>query len=86
MREFDDNNIPKDMEDLCQMLLKKEQTVSQDSLFRKDIFKKTSQKIEDQNEARVIQDIARLIVPSAKTLATYGATHLDHLIEGVNEG
>ena len=86
MREFDDDNIPKDMEDLCQMLLKKEQTVPQDSLFRKDIFKKTSRKIEDRNEARVIQDIARLIVPSAETLATYGATHLDHLIEGVNEG
>ena len=86
MREFDDDNIPKDMEDLCQMLLKKEQTVPQDSLFRKDIFKKTCRKIEDRNEARVIQDIARLIVPSAETLATYGATHLDHLIEGVNEG
>ena len=25
-------------------------------------------------------------MPSAETLATYGATHLDHLIEGVNEG
>jgi len=85
MREFDDDNILKDMEDLCQMLLKKEQTVPQDSLFRKDIFKKTCRKIEDRNEARVIQDIARLIVPSAETLATYGATHLDHLIEGVNE-
>jgi len=86
MREFDDDNIPKDMEDLCQMLLKREQTVPQNSLFRKDIFKKTCRKIEDRNEARVIQDIARLIVPSAETLATYGATHLDHLIEGVNEG
>ncbi len=86
MCEFDDDNIPKDMEDLCQMLLKKEQIVPQDSLFRKDIFKKTCRKIEDRNEARVIQDISRLIVPSAETLATYGATHLDHLIEGVNEG
>jgi hypothetical protein len=27
-----------------------------------------------------------LIVPSAETLATYGATHLDPLIESVNEG
>jgi len=26
-----------------------------------------------------------LVVPSAETLATYGATHLEHLIEGVNE-
>ena len=42
-----------------------------DSLFRDDLFEKTCRKI----EARVIQDIARLIVPSAETLATYGATH-----------
>ena len=27
-----------------------------------------------------------MIVPSAQTLATYGATHLDHLMESVNEG
>ncbi len=86
MRDFDDDNITKGMEDVCQMLLKKDQTVPQDSLFRKDIFKKTCRKIEDRNEARVIQDISRLIVPSAETLATYGAIYLDHLIEGVNEG
>lgn len=74
MREFDDDNLPKDMEDLCQKLLK-----------RSKMFLRT-RKIEDRNEARVIQVISRLIVPSAETLATYGATHLDHLIEGVNEG
>jgi hypothetical protein len=34
----------------------------------------------------VIQDITRLIVPSAQNLAIYGATHLVHLIESVNEG
>ena len=85
LREYDDDNIPLDMENLCKILVKKEQSVPQDSLFRNDIFKKTCRKIEDRNEARVIQDIARLIVPSAETLATYGATHLDHLIEGVNE-
>ncbi|MCJ1385854.1 hypothetical protein MMC17_008978, partial [Xylographa soralifera] len=86
MREFDDDDIPKNMEDLCQTLLKEEQPVPLDSLFRRDIFKKTCRKIEDRNEARVIQNISRLIVPSAETLATYGAIHLDHLIEGVNEG
>jgi hypothetical protein len=71
---------------LCRILLEKEQTVPQDSLFRDDLFEKTCRKIQDRNEARVIQDITRLIVPSAETLATYGATHLDHLIESVNEG
>jgi hypothetical protein len=34
----------------------------------------------------IIQDITRLIVPSAKNLAIYGDRHLDHLIENVNEG
>ncbi len=86
MREFDDNDIPEDVKDLCQTLLKRDQTVPQNSLFRNDIFKKTCRKIEDRNEARVIQDIAQLIVPSAETLVTYSATNLDDLIEGVNEG
>ncbi|KAI2619935.1 hypothetical protein GGR54DRAFT_601860 [Hypoxylon sp. NC1633] len=71
---------------LCRILLEKKQTVPQDSLFRDDVFEKACRKIQDRNEARVVQDITRLIVPSAETLATYGATHLDPLIESVNEG
>ena len=71
---------------LCRRLLESTQDVPKDSLFRDDLFEKTCQKIQDRNEARVIQDISRLIVPSAETLATYGATDLDRLIEGVNEG
>jgi hypothetical protein len=34
----------------------------------------------------VIRDLSQLIVPSAQTLATYGATYLNPLIESVNEG
>jgi hypothetical protein len=34
----------------------------------------------------IIRDIGLLIVPSAQTLATYGAKHLKLLAEGVNEG
>ena len=71
---------------LCRILLEKEQTLPQDSLFRDDIFDKACRKMQDRNEARIVQDITRLIVPSAETLATYGATHLDPLIESVNEG
>ncbi len=71
---------------LCRRLLESEQDVPKDSLFRDDLFEKTCRKIQDRNETRVIQDISRLIVPSAETLATYGATNLDHLIEGANEG
>lgn len=70
---------------LCRRFLESEQNVPKDSLFRDDLFEKTCSKIQDRNEARVIQDISRLIVPSAETLATYGAIELDHLIEAVNE-
>jgi len=34
----------------------------------------------------VIRDISQLIVPSAQTLATYGATYFNPLTESVNEG
>ncbi|KAK0949657.1 hypothetical protein LTS16_026935, partial [Friedmanniomyces endolithicus] len=60
--------------------------IPEHSLFRDDLFKATCKKIQDKNEARVIQDITRLIVPSAETLTTYGATHLQLLVESVDEG
>ena len=71
---------------LCRRLLESEQDVPKDSLFRDDLFDRTCRKIQDRNETMVIRDIALLIVPSAQTLAIYGATHLDHLNESVNEG
>ncbi|KAK0769467.1 hypothetical protein LTR59_017014 [Friedmanniomyces endolithicus] len=71
---------------LCSSLLEKEQTISLESLFRDDLFKTTCRKITDRNEAMVIRDIAQLIVPSAQTLATYGAKRLERLTESVNEG
>ena len=80
-----DLGITSESKDLYLSLLDLEQTVPTDSLFRDDLFEKTCRKLEDRNEARVIQDIGRLIVPSAETLATYGATHIDYLTEGVNE-
>jgi hypothetical protein len=86
MREFDDDDIPKNVRDLCRTLLDTEQTVPQDSLFRDDRFKKTCRNIQDRNESMVIRDIGLLIVPSAQTLATSGATHLNHLYETTNEG
>ncbi|QSZ31117.1 hypothetical protein DSL72_000680 [Monilinia vaccinii-corymbosi] len=71
---------------LCRSLLEKEQATPKDSLFNDDIFDMVCQKIRGRNEQRVILDIARLIVPSAESLASYGATHLDVLVEGANEG
>ena len=69
-----------------QTLLSAEQPVLNDSLFRDDIFKSTCRNIQDRNETRVIRDISLLIVPSAETLATYGATNVQSLIESTNEG
>jgi len=69
----------------CKTLLDSEQTVPKDFLFRDDIFRATCDKVQDRNEARVIRSITPYIVPSAEDLETLGATHLEHLIEGVNE-
>lgn len=82
----DGEGIDEESKVLCETLLEKDQTVPQDSLFDDSIFEATCRKVQDRNEARIIQDISRLIVPSAETLATYGSTHLECLIESVNEG
>ena len=70
----------------CRTLLEAEQTVLEDSLFQDDLFDETCEMIQDRNEAKVIQDIARLIVPSAQSLAIRGAKRFKILIESVNEG
>lgn len=75
-----------DSKALCRQLLEKEQSLPENSLFHDDLFESTCEKIHNRNEARVVQDISRLIVPSAESLATYGAKHLEVLIESVNEG
>lgn len=48
---------------------------SPDSLFRDDLFDKTCENIRNRNKVVIIR---ALIVPSAQTLAIYGATHLDY--------
>ena len=86
MREFEDDDIPTNITILCKNLLESDQKFPQDTLFRNDLFKKTCEKIRNRNETMVIRDVGLLLVPSAQTLATYGATHLNHLYECVNEG
>lgn len=83
--DIDDDNKGQNMKALCKTLLESDQTVLRDSLFREDLFKKTCEKIRNRNEAVVVQDITRLIVPSAENLAIYGAKHLNILYESVNE-
>jgi len=70
----------------CRDMLEAEQTVPNNSLFRDDLFNKTCAMIHNRNEPKVVQDIARLMVPSAQTLALYGAAHLEKVVETVNEG
>ncbi|KAH7157795.1 hypothetical protein B0J13DRAFT_650443 [Dactylonectria estremocensis] len=70
---------------LCHALLETTQPVPKESLFDDDSFDRACEKLQSKNEARVIQDISRLIVPSAKQLSLR-AQHLERLIEGVNEG
>ncbi|CAN8103113.1 unnamed protein product [Discula destructiva] len=72
--------------DLCNTLLHQQQDTPENSLFRNDIFEASSNKIRVRNEARVIQDISRLLIPSAETLTTYGASNLKMVVESVNEG
>ncbi|KAJ3569085.1 hypothetical protein NPX13_g6197 [Xylaria arbuscula] len=79
-------DVTSDSKTLCKSLLERKQTFPENSLFRDNLFDSTCQKIHNRNEARVIQDISRLIVPSAESLATYGAEHLESLTESVNEG
>ncbi|POS69146.1 hypothetical protein DHEL01_v212459 [Diaporthe helianthi] len=71
--------------DLCGTLLKSEQNVPHDSLFSDEFFEETCEMIQERNEAKVVQDIARLIVPSAQSLSIRGSRHLRILIESVNE-
>lgn len=70
---------------LCQELLKKAQPVPKDSMFNDDLFESTCEDIANRKEARVIQDIGRLIVPAPEELFRRGAKHLKHLIETVDE-
>ncbi|OAX80101.1 hypothetical protein ACJ72_05570 [Emergomyces africanus] len=70
---------------VCETLLGSYQSHPENSLFQDDLFDEACQKLQGKNESRVAQDIARLIVPSAETLTTYGAKNLRHLVETVNE-
>ncbi len=67
-------------------LLQMEHTAPNDTLFRDDVFYTACRNLRDKNEARVIQDIARLLAPSPEALAAFGASNLDVLVESVNEG
>ncbi|KAH9822829.1 54S ribosomal protein [Teratosphaeria destructans] len=80
------SGVTKASREWCKNVLDQEQTYPLDTLFQDDLFSATIESIQDKNETRVIRDIALLIVPSAEVLAIRGATHLECLIDSVNEG
>ena len=70
---------------LVRDLLSGEQAVPKETLFDDDIFVDACRNLENKNEARIIQDISRLIVPSAESLALRNKNY-KRLVESVNEG
>lgn len=70
---------------LCRILLKKKQTISQNTLFCDDLFDKTCRKIQDRNKTMIIRNIDLLIVFFVQTLTIYDVIHLNHLYETTNE-
>lgn len=72
-------------EGLCQQLLNSPQDPPKNTLFSNASFDKVCDNLDSKNEAKIVQDISRLIVPSVEALAVHGAEHLDILVETVNE-
>lgn len=68
----------------CSTLLNTEATVPGGSGFQHESFARLMNKIKGSNKARVVQDIARLVVPSAETMHIQDAGN--YLVESVDEG
>ena len=66
-------------------LLSHEQLNPNETIFDDTTFADACHNLRNSNEARVIQDISRLIVPSAESLSLH-AKGLKLLVESVNEG
>ena len=81
-----DIGVSKDCEALFKKSLSNTQELPSHTPFRDDYFKRIHQKLRNENEAMVIRDITRLIVPSAKNCAIYEgrASNLKILKEKVN--
>lgn len=71
---------------LLDKLLYAKQSPPKDTLFRDNVFDKHRQKLKGKNESRILQDLSPLLVPSAEAFASFGAKHLDGVVESVNEG
>ncbi|KAH8723482.1 hypothetical protein GQ44DRAFT_804020 [Phaeosphaeriaceae sp. PMI808] len=88
--ENGEEGVTKEGKAFCQTLLESEQTTAESPLFQDEIFQDICNMPQERNEAKAIQNISRLLVPSAECLAIcgsqHGAKHLQRLTESVNEG
>ncbi|ROT38963.1 hypothetical protein SODALDRAFT_294130 [Sodiomyces alkalinus F11] len=80
-----DEGITDTSKRLVQTLLDGEQPIPRETIFDDAVFLDACRNLGGQNEVRIIQDISRLVVPSAETLALR-AIHLRPLVESVNAG
>ncbi|KAL6797641.1 hypothetical protein GGI42DRAFT_329376 [Trichoderma sp. SZMC 28013] len=83
--ETSEQGILDESKQICRDLLQNEQQVPQGTIFEDAVFEKACTNLVKANEVRVIQDFARLLVPSAETLGLY-AKPLAILTESVNAG
>ena len=70
--------------ELLESLLNTKQILPKDTLFRDEVFEKHLEKLRGKNESRILQDLSPLLVPSAEAFASFGAKHLDGVVESVN--
>lgn len=71
----------------CRDLLSGAQPCPEGTIFDDAVFETACGNLQGRNELRVIQDLTRLIVPPAETLALYDQDHrYDILTETFNEG
>jgi len=71
---------------LYQNLLEMKCITSKDTLFHDDAFLSACRNLHDKNEARIIQDVGQLLIPSSETLMALDIKDLCVLIKSVNEG
>lgn len=80
------SGISETSEAICQLLLSPEQVPPEGTMFDRAIFRRTCDMLRHRNEAKIVQDIGRLIVPSAETLSILETLKLRVLTESVDEG
>lgn len=83
--ETSEEGIAEKSKHLYRSLLEGDQDFPQGTIFDSDVFERAYKHFHNKNEARIIQDISRLLVPSAETFSLYDKG-LRILTESVNEG